>query len=140
MVINMNRASFFEIIKCLEQDSVLKLITTFSGRNIYIPMLNPKNGGRSKFKNQILESIGNDALEKLMTLQGGKQVYIPNGYSEVRQARDRQIAMEYDGSETLAELAIKHGLSYRTISNGLKKNGVSPRSIKKTETLIRKDD
>ncbi len=133
----MNRTTFIEIVGCIGEDKALKLITDFSGRNIFIPLLSPGRSGRSKTRNQILDSIGIEAMENLMASHGGKQAYIPNGYKEVRQARGRKIAKEYDGSETLAEIAIKHGLSSRRIWEILKNNGISPRKLKKEETLSR---
>lgn len=114
--------SLVETVDSIGYASTMILITAFAGRTLYIPLLN--SGRKSNNRDILVRIMGEEKATKLMADHGCKQLYVPNGYTEIRRERDKQIVKEYDGSETQAELALKYGLSVRRIRSILKKNGV----------------
>lgn len=129
--------SLVETVDSIGYASAMVLITAFAGRALYIPLFN--SGRKSETRDILFGIMGEEKATKLMVDHGRKMLYVPNGYSEIRRERNKQIVKEYDGSETLAELVLKHGLSNRRIRDILKMNGVNPGKIKKAEILSRNE-
>jgi len=119
-----------EMAECIGEDSVVKILTIISGQTVHIPVLGSKRA-RPIAVRFIVSAIGEDTMKKLMTEHGGKTIYLPNGCTERLRERYRKIAAEYDGTETLTQIALRYGISNRTVSIALKRHGISPRKTKR---------
>ncbi|MBF0127259.1 MAG: hypothetical protein HQM02_08615, partial [Magnetococcales bacterium] len=71
---------------------------------------------------QLVGVVGEEAAQKLIAYFKGEKINIPKGDKALRCARNRLILAECDaGGVTLAELALKYGLTTRQIVNILGK-------------------
>lgn len=91
----------------------MKNSSTLSGRQPILPSDIPEE------YRDLVEHLGLRAFLRLASLRGGQELYIPKRTSLEREARDRSIRAQFDGSNHRA-LAARFHLSERQIRKILK--------------------
>lgn len=111
-----------EIARVMGWPATIRLVKTFGGCNLHVPVRTRQGPGISSLIEVLVESIGQEATEALCGEHGGSYLYIPRCAATFRELRNARIRAEYDRlSETLSSgrvtsiLARHFELSYRAI-------------------------
>src|SRR5260221_13237019 len=102
-------APLYEIIQAIGLPAAMKLVDTFGGVRIYLPM--PENVTPD---NEIAKAIGVDATRKLATVWGQERPSIPLARRHFRMVVRAEIRRDALGM-TVPELARKYETTERTI-------------------------
>lgn len=118
-----------ELAETLGFAAAIALAERYGGTEICVPARDP-SGDHSEW--QVWADLGGEVAGKLIQRFRGERLYIPKGDHALRCARNRAIVAEYRGDVTYSDLARKHGLTARRISDIL--NGPTPETGGKKRT------
>lgn len=109
--------SLKDIVEIVGLPEALKLVSELGGTRFYIPK-------DYKDDHKLLDNMSKLTLQKLINHYGGEIMVLPVCKTAIREARDWQVIHDADNTSLdVQQLALKYGVTSRTIQNILARRG-----------------
>ena len=98
------------------QEAAIELVRAFGGVALHIP----KRAGSASYES-IVEVVGHDAMVKLVDRIGGTRIKVPRCHRLLTIERWRNIVADRNGGASKVQLALRYGITLRSIDKILSK-------------------
>lgn len=115
--------SIVDMASMFGYEATMQFVQVFGGRTIR----SMPGGTKGGVVNDAIEEIFGAQAKRFMAYYAHTQLYVPRCRSELVNARNRAIQLDFDGGMTIDKLVIKYGICDRAVSKVLKR--VIPDSV-----------